>query len=450
MGRLAELYEKKANGTISDEELKEYNQLLKEAELARADKDGEPAGAPDTPDSEDGDENPEEEVDKLAQRFADGVTSKIQPLTDRLEKALQGSGDQAGKPAPGSTKYIVDPKHGKKTVAELADIKVAIPERAQQGKKIVEVTMKTVHFVNALLTKNVEKLQLLSEGTAADGGYLVPEEFANMIVEDIRDTAVMRQIAAPPMTISGDTLHIPSLVGRPKANWRSEKAVKQTSTAQFGENVLTPYSVAVIVGLSNELASDASLGVSGSIVNYVAGLMAQSISEKEENAFWVGNGTGKPTGVDGGAYSLRTVASGSTDSARADAIGAAYMRTPQGYRNRGTWVANSATLEKIGALKDNNGNYLLKNLADNPTFTLKGRPVYEQNDLAGGTALFGDFGYYQIVDREGVSVRISDEATVAGQSAFERNLTFVRVEKRVDAELLLPAAITKVTGLGNA
>jgi HK97 family phage major capsid protein len=69
--------------------------------------------------------------------------------------------------------------------------------------------------------------------------------------------------------------------------------------------------------------------------------------------------------------------------------------------------------------------------------------------LAGGTLLFGDFSYYQIVDREGVSVRISDEATVAGSSAFEKNLTFIRVEKRVDAELLLPAAVTKVTGLGT-
>jgi HK97 family phage major capsid protein len=446
MGRLAELYEKKALGTITEAELKEYNTLLSEAELARKGEDG--AGAGDGADG--AGDNAEEEVDKLAQRFADGVTSKITPMTDRLEKIL-GQHEEAGSDA-GSDKsaaVIVDAKLGRKTVAELGEIKVAIPERKNAGKKVLEVSMKTVHFVNALLTKNVEKLQLLSEGTAADGGYLVPEEFANMIIEDIRDINVMRQIAAPPMSISGDTLHIPSLVSRPKANWRAEKAVKNTSTANFGENVLTPYSLAVIVGLSNELASDASLGVSGSIVNYVAGLMAQSLSEKEEEAFWVGNGTGKPTGVDGGAYTLRTVPAGTTDASRADAIGSAYMRTPQGYRNRGTWVANSATLEKIGNLKDNNGNYLLKNLADNPTFSLKGRPVYEQNNLAGGTALFGDFGYYQIVDREGVSVKISDEATVAGQSAFERNLTFIRVEKRVDAELLLPAAVTKVTGLGN-
>lgn len=446
MGRLAELYEKKANGSITEAELKEYNQLIKEAELARIDKDGDP-----TPPA--GDPAPEDEVDKLAQRFADGVTNQITPFTDKLDKVLKGFDALNGQSDPTNkqTAVIVDPKLGTKTIAELGQIKVAIPERAQRGKKIHEVSMKTVHFVNALMTKNVEKLQLLSEGTAGDGGYLVPEEFANMIIEDVRDLNIMRQLAAPPMTISGDTLHIPSLVSRPKANWRAEKAAKQTSTANFSENVLTPYSLAVIVGLSNELAADASLGVSGSIVNYVANLMAVSIAEKEEEAFWIGNGSGRPTGVDGGGYTLRTVAAGSgaSDLQKQDAIIQAFQRTPQGYRNRGVWVGNSQTWEEVGRLKDTTNRLLLTQLADSPSQSLRGRPVYESNNLAGGTLLFGDFSYYQIVDREGISVMISNEATVASVSAFEKNLTYIRVEKRVDAELLLPAAVTKVTGIGT-
>lgn len=441
MGRLAELFEKKANGSITEAELKEYNTLLAEAtQLNKEAGEGGEGG---------GEGTAEEEVEKLAQAFADAVVGKTAGFSEKMDKVLAGFEKQGEdhKGADNSTAVIVDKKLGSKTVAELGEIKVAIPERKQHGKNVTEVSMKTVHFVNALLTKNVEKLQLLSEGTAADGGYLVPEEFANMIIEDIRDIAVMRQIAAPPMTIAGDTLHIPSLVSRPKAAFRSEKAVKNTSTASFGENVLTPYSLAVIVGLSNELAADASLGVSGSIVNYVAGLMAQSISEREEKAFWVGGGSGEPTGVDN--YTLRTVVADPTDESRADAIIAAFQRTPQGYRNRAVWVANSGTLENISQLKDSNNNYLLTNLASSPTQSLRGRPVYEQNDIPGGKAFFGDFGYYQIVDREGITVAISSEATVAGQSAFERNLTFIRVEKRVDAELLLPAAVTEVQGLGT-
>jgi HK97 family phage major capsid protein len=195
--------------------------------------------------------------------------------------------------------------------------------------------------------------------------------------------------------------------------------------------------------------ADASLGVGASIVNYVGNLMSTALAEKEEEAFWTGNGTGKPTGIDGGAYSLRTVTAAATDVSRADSVIQAFQRTPQGYRNRGVWVGNSSTWEEIGRLKDSQNRYLLTDLANSPTQTLRGRPVYESNYLAGGTLIFGDFSFYQIVDREGISVRVSDEATVAGQSAFERNLTFIRVEKRVDAELTLPAAVTKVTGLGT-
>lgn len=452
MGRIAELFEKKANGTITDEEKAELAQLKKEAETLTAEDTS--ANDGDQNQNQEEEEDVEKEVDRLAQRLADSVTQKFGGFSNRMEKILdkfENDNAATSHASENNDGYIFDKKLGKKiAVSELANQKVILPERKAAGKRVTEVSMKTVHFLQALVGKNVEKLQLLSEGVAADGGYLVPEEFANMIIEDARDQNIMRQISRPSITIQSDTFHLPSLASRPQAAWRNEKAVKNTSTVNFGENVFTPYSLAVIVGLSNELVADASLGVGSSIVNYVAGLMSTSVAEKEEQAFWVGSGSGQPSGVDGSVYTLRTVAAGLTDSSRADAIIQAFHRTPQGYRNRGVWVGNSGTWENISELKDSQGRYLLTDLANSPTQTLRGRPVYESNYLAGGTLLFGAFGdAYQIVDREGISVRVSDEATVAGSSAFEKNLTYVRVEKRVDAELVLPAAVTKVTGLGT-
>lgn len=439
MGRIAELFEKKATGQATEAEIKELDTLIAEGQSI----------AEKTEVSTD-----DKEIDEAADMIANIVTEKLASYDTKMDAVLEAlkSKSDVTETTDKSEGMVYDSALGKKvSIAELSEQKVVLNERKVQGKSVTEVSQKTVHFLQALTQKNVEKLQLLSEGTAADGGYLVPEEFANMIIEDVRDMNIMRQIARSPITISSDTFHLPNLSSRPQAAWRNEKAVKNTSTANFGENVFTPYSLAVIVGLSNELVADASMGVGASIVNYVAGLMSTSVSEKEEEAFWTGNGTGRPSGVDGGVYSLRTVASLSTDSARADSIMAAYQRTPQGYRTKGVWVANSATWEKIAQLKDTQGNYLLTSLANAPTQTLRGRPVYESNYLAGGTLLFGAFSEaYQIVDREGISVRVSDEATVAGSSAFEKNLTFVRVEKRVDAEVVLPSAITKVTGLGNA
>jgi len=453
MGRLAELFEKKAMGTISADELKEFETMQKEA-AALVHKDETPAPAP-TPEPAPAPGDAEDEVEKLAQKFADSVTSKMGSgdLGEKMDKvlaAISSHGEAPLVPVAGKG-YIFDRKLGKNVgIEELGTQKVLLENRKMAGKKVTEVSMKTVHFIAALREKNVEKLQVLSEGVGADGGFLVPEEFANMIVEDIRDLNIMRQIAAPAIPIQTDTFHLPGLASRPKAQWRSEKATKNTSTATFGENVFTPYSLAAIVPMSNELVADASLGVGASIVNYVGNLMATALAEKEEEAFWTGSGSGRPSGVDGGVYSLRTVSAGLTDTTRADAIIAGFQRTPQGYRNRGSWVGNSATWEKVAQLKDSQNRYLLTDLANSPTQTLRGRPVYESNYLAGGTLLFGDWSFYQIVDREGIQVRVSDEATVSGQSAFERNLTFVRVEKRTDAELTLPSSVTKITGLGNA
>lgn len=446
MGEIADLFEKKAIGSITDEEQKKLDTLLSEAALATKKKDVE-----EDPKDGEGEEASEEAVEALAQKLADSATSKIDASLDKFTKVMESFAEKHEATPKGEVQFAIDKKLGKShTVDELSEIKVILPGRKQSGKQVTEVTQKSVEFLTALYGNDKQKLQILSEGTAADGGYLVPEEFANVIIEDVRDKNIMRQFASV-MTTTTDTVHIPSLTSRPKAAWRSEKAVKNTSTASFTENVLTPYSLAAIVPLSNELVSDASLGVGGSIVNYIAGLMSTALAEEEEKAFWTGSGTGRPTGVDGGGYTLRTVAAGAgaTDSQRADAIINAYHNTPQGYRNKAVWVGNMGTWSEVGRLKDSQNRYLLTDLAGSPTQTLKGRPVYESNFLAGGTLLFGAFEYYQIVDREGISVRVSDEATVASTSAFEKNLTYVRVEKRVDAELLLPAAVTKVTGIGT-
>lgn len=413
MGRIKDLKDKVAKGEATPEEIAE----LEEAETE--------ANEP-TP-------TPSESEDEAVERLADALVTKI---TSKIDKATQ-------KVTTSTATVPVSPEAGKLNMEDLS-MKVMLPGRKEAGKAVTEVTAKTGVFLNALLTGDKEKLQLLTEGTAANGGYLVPEEFANMIVEDKRDVTIMRQLADH-MTITTDTLHLPTLNSRPVANWRSEAAVKATSTATFSELVFTPYSLAVIVGLSQELASDAQLGVGGSIINYIARLMTRALAEKEEAAFWTGNGSGKPTGVNN--YSLGSIDAGGTDSSLADAIKVIEFQLSQGYRSGAAYVAHKQAWARVAKLKDTQGNYLLTRLGDANTARLAGYPIYEQNDLPTDIILFGDFSYYMIVDRQGVTVDFSTEATVAGSSAFEKNLVFIRVEERTDGELTLTDAVKKITGL---
>lgn len=431
MGLLKELREKLENGTISNEEKKTLEALEKdvaEETPATPDQGGEEG-------SDDDEEAVEKMADKLASAVMDKVRSEVKEITPKT-KIETGS----------ESKFIVDPQLGKVPVQKLDEVEVEVPGRKEEGKKHYKVSKKTIHFLQAMFTGDKQKLQLLVEGTGSAGGYLVPEDFVNIVVEDRRDATIMRQLATV-LPVSTDTIHIPNLANRPQAQWRSEAAVKATTTVEFGETVLTPYSLAAIVGLSNELVADARLG--GSIVQIVARVMATALAEKEDRAFWTGDGSGKPTGIDNYTFTTISAGAGASDSARADAIIRSLYALPQGYRSNAVVVANKNTMAKIATLKDGQNNYLLSDLASAASPTLRGLRTFEQNDLPDGKAFVGDFSDYYIADREGIQVDTSTEATVAGSSAFEKNLTYVRVEERVDGELTLTKGIVEVQGLGG-
>lgn len=430
MGQLKELRAKQAAGTLTDEEAL----ILKGLEEDVAESN----------DSTDENADEEKAIDELANKLVSAVQDGLKSATDAAAKQVEAD----SKVVVGeSAKFIVDPQLGKVSVDKLDDVKIELSDRKAAGKKHYSVSKKTIHILDAMASGNREKLQVLVEGTGSRGGFLVPEDFLNIVVEDKRDMTVMRQLATV-IPVSTDTIHIPNLASRPKAFWRSEGAVKSTTTVDFGETVLTPYSLAAIVPLSNELVADASLG--GSIVSLVARVMSRSLAEEEDKQFWTGNGSGKPTGIDN--YSFTTISGtvGGSDAQRADAIVKGLYALPQGYRANAVFVANRSTLAKIATLKDSQGNYLLSDLGSAASPTLRGVRTMEQNDIGDGKAFMGDFSYYYIADRQGIQVDTSTEATVASQSAFERNLTFVRVEERVDGELTLTQPIIEFSNLGGA
>jgi HK97 family phage major capsid protein len=437
MGRLKELLDKQAKDALNEKEAKELEKLLAKADEAEDSSEDD--------DSEDDEE--EKAINEAAKKMADEVQKRVSKEMKDMREIVDSLKDTYDDKADKEVRFIDDPRLGRKTVEELSEMKVVIDERVKKGRKNTTVSEKTVQWLQAVITDDRQKLQVLVEGTGSRGGFLVPDEFANLIIEDIVDASIMRQLATV-VSINTDSWHLPQLASRPNVNWRSEGAVKATTTADFSEITLTPYSIAGIVTLSDELVEDARLGVGGSIVNYVAEKLGTDIGLKEDTAFWEGSGSGQPTGVD--AYSLTIVnaGAGASDSARADAIKRAPLVLGQGYRNRGVWVMNSRTAQKVATYKDSQNNYLTTGLMDGNTERLVGRPWFEQNDIPDGKAFFGDFSYYYIADRGGMRTKVSDEATVASNSAFERDLTHVRVEKRVDGELALTAAVIEIQNLG--
>lgn len=176
--------------------------------------------------------------------------------------------------------------------------------------------------------------------------------------------------------------------------------------------------------------------------SYISKEFARRIGSKEEDAFFNGNGTGKPVGIfntTGGAEVGVTAASATAITA--DEIIDLFYSLKAPYRKNAVWILNDATIKAIRKLKDNNGNYLWQpSLTAGTPDTILGRPVYTSSyvpTIAAGakTIAFGDFSYYWIADRAGRNFKKLTELYAANDQTG-----FVATQ-RVDGKLILPEAI---------
>ncbi|MFQ5841060.1 MAG: phage major capsid protein [Thermodesulfobacteriota bacterium] len=148
----------------------------------------------------------------------------------------------------------------------------------------------------------------LSEGTASQGGYLVPDEFEPTLLAFAREKSM---IALPLCTIypmGTDTKKVPAEASGATVNWTAEATAATESTGPtVAEVTLTAKRLCAFKEASNELIDDAAIDV----VSWLTELFAEAIGLELDNQ--VLNGTGDPvSGVLTGAAGYSVVmASGS-------------------------------------------------------------------------------------------------------------------------------------------
>ena len=292
-----------------------------------------------------------------------------------------------------------------------------------------------------LNTSPMEVRNALSEGVDSEGGYLVPDEFERTLVQSLADQNVMRTLAKVIQTTSGDR-KIPVVSTHGTATWLDEGKPYSESDEAFTQISLSAYKLGTFLKISEELLNDAAFNVE----QYLASEFARRIGAAEEEAFLVGDGKGKPTGIfnpTGGA-DLGVTTAKPTDISADELIDLHYsLRSP--YRARAVWLMNDATVKTIRKLKDANGQYLWQPAitAGTPDMIL-GRPVYTSvfvPELKAGarTVAFGDLGFYWIADRQGRSFkRLNELFATTGQIGF-------LASQRLDGKLVLPEAIKVLT-----
>jgi HK97 family phage major capsid protein len=195
----------------------------------------------------------------------------------------------------------------------------------------------------------------------------------------------------------------------------------------FGNFTLTPYKLARLVKVSEELLTDNAFDLEG----YLAMTFAKAFAEAEEAAFVNGDGSSKPTGV------IRSSTTGATASATNaitfDELYDLFFSVKPAYRKNGTWIMNDSTRKTLSQIKTgvaSDKRYLWQSELSNAIEpSLFGRPILSVTDMpaiATGTNVvaFGDFSYYYIADKTGIGVQRLNELYAAnglvGYRAFQR------------------------------
>ena len=294
-------------------------------------------------------------------------------------------------------------------------------------------------FWRVLRSKSVpyEVHDVLQIGTDTEGGYLVPDEYERTLVEALEEQNIFRPLAHVVHTTSGDR-KIPVVASKGTASWIDENGAYPESDDTFGQVSIGAYKLATMIKVSEELLNDSVFDMP----SYIAREFARRIGAAEEEAFFIGDGVGKPTGIlaaTGGAEVGVTAASGTKITA--DEIIDLFHSLRSPYRKNAVFLMNDSTVKEIRKLKNNNGDYLWQpSLTAGTPDRILNRPVYTSSFMPALAAsnkcmVFGDLSYYWVADRQGRSFkRLNELYAPVGQVGFLSS-------ERVDGKLILAEAV---------
>ena len=280
-----------------------------------------------------------------------------------------------------------------------------------------------------------EEVKELSSSADPEGGYLVPEEMRNKLIEKL-NAAVGIRSRATVISTSSQSVGFPTFDYDGDASWtaENEQIGEESFSDLLGKQTFTPYKLARIFRVPQELAEDAIFDVEQFLLNH----FARRFGEIEENVFLNGDGVNKPFGLLNNPNMNTEKTGGTTVSSLAadNILNVVYAIRPV-YRSNAVFVTHTDSLKATRKLKDGNGQYIWQpGLQAGQPQTLAGYPVLESEYFPTPTAdgaafLFGDLSYFWIVDRTDYSMqRLTEKYAEYDQIGY-------KLKKRVDAAPVL-------------
>lgn len=288
-----------------------------------------------------------------------------------------------------------------------------------------------------------------NEAGGADGGFLVPPQFAQDIF-----TLSLEEQALLPMTdntpINGNAMVFPKDETTPwgtdgiRAYWQAEASLAQQTKPKLGVSAYRLHKLMALVPVTDELLEDTS-----ALAAYLPMKTAASIRWKTDEAILFGSGAGQPLGV----FNTKALVVVPKDSGQATGtlspanIINMVARLPAGSYNRAFWLINPDVLPALDTMTL--GNYPIympigsgdRAMGGTPYGMLKGRPVIVSEHASAFSSQADvsllDLSYYRaITGRGGVQTATSMHLY------FDADATAFRTTFRVDGGPKIENSIT--------
>ena len=122
--------------------------------------------------------------------------------------------------------------------------------------------------------------------------YAIRSYYEKTLVQGLEEENIFRTLAKVITTSSGDR-KIPVVSSKGTASWIDEEGAIPESDDAFGQVSIGAYKLGTMIKVSEELINDSVFNIE----SYLAKEFGRRIGAKEEEAFFIGDGSGKPTGI---------------------------------------------------------------------------------------------------------------------------------------------------------
>tara|TARA_R110002153_G_scaffold58290_3_gene159908 strand:+ start:218 stop:1438 length:1221 start_codon:yes stop_codon:yes gene_type:complete len=374
--------------------------------------------------------------DRLAQIESKGSADPL--LEDKLAK-IEGDLDRFESV---NQKLTQQQKHSEGFEAKLNEIETMLKRPANgMEAKDVDFSLKAWDSFMRKGETNMDEMErkALTVGTAATAGNLAPAEYVEELIKVITEISPVRSVARVRQT-SNKEIEVPSKTASFAAAWTAETGTRSETTGYTTSlNTIATHELYALVDISGMLLEDSVFDLEAEMNTE----FAEQFAKAEGNAFLVGNGTNKPTGILDGTTVASTTAAAAAAIATDDIMDLVHGLKSE-YARNASFMLNRATLGAIRKLKDTAGQYIFQTGFSGQSGlpnTILGHPYVEAVDMANIAAsakpvVFGDYRRgYMIVDRVALSV-LRDPYSQASSG----NVRYI-ARRRVGGEVVLSEAM---------